>query len=183
MAAQKMKSNRSAAKRFKLKPNGKLKRIKGSKHHCNVHKAQSRIRRLKEAGTVDGKKAANLRKVVFAYVTQMRVKTSVASKRRKKRLLKQTKGFWGQRKNVYRRAKETLLRSLAFSYRDRKAKKRTMRSLWISRINAALREEGLTYSKFIHSLKVKEIDLDRRVLAELAINHPDKFKQLIQSIN
>ena len=58
-----------------------------------------------------------------------------------------------------------------------------MRSLWISRINAALREEGLTYSKFIHSLKVKEIDLDRRVLAELAINHPDKFKQLIQSIN
>ena len=66
MAAQKMKSNRSAAKRFKLKPNGKLKRIKGSKHHCNVHKAQSRIRRLKEAGTVDGKKAANVRKVVFA---------------------------------------------------------------------------------------------------------------------
>ncbi len=113
----------------------------------------------------------------------MRVKTSVASKRRKKRLLKQTKGFWGQRKNVYRRAKETLLRSLAFSYRDRKAKKRTMCSLWISRINAALREEGLTYSKFIHSLKVKEIDLDRRVLSELAINHPDKFIQLIQSIN
>ena len=93
----------------------------------------------------------------------MRVKTSVASKRRKKRLLKQTKGFWGQRKNVYRRAKETLLRSLAFSYRDRKAKKRTMRSLWISRINAALREEGLTYSKFIHSLKVKEIDLDSQL--------------------
>ena len=113
----------------------------------------------------------------------MRVKTSVASKRRKKRLLKQTKGFWGQRKNVYRRAKETLLRSLAFSYRDRKVKKRTMRSLWISRINAALREEGVTYSKFIHSLKVKEIDLDRRVLAELAINHPDKFKQLVQSVS
>ena len=66
MATQKMKSNRSAAKRFKLKPNGKLKRIKGSKHHCNVHKAQSRIRRLKESDTVDGKKASNLRKVVFA---------------------------------------------------------------------------------------------------------------------
>ena len=66
MATQKMESNRSAAKRFKLKPNGKLKRIKGSKHHCNVHKAQSRIRRLKESDTVDGKKASNLRKVVFA---------------------------------------------------------------------------------------------------------------------
>ena len=113
----------------------------------------------------------------------MRVKTSVASKRRKKRLLKQTKGFWGQRKNVFRRAKETLLGSMAYSYRDRKAKKRTMRSLWITRINAALREEGYTYSKFIHAMKTKEIDLDRRVLAELAVNHPEKFKQLIQSIN
>ena len=113
----------------------------------------------------------------------MRVKTSVASKRRKIRLLKQTKGFWGQRKNVFRRAKETLLRSMAYSYRDRKAKKRTMRSLWITRINAALREEGYTYSKFIHAMKTKEIDLDRRVLAELAVNHPEKFKQLIQSIN
>ena len=88
----------------------------------------------------------------------MRVKTSVSSKKRKKRLLKQTKGFWGQRKNVFRRAKETLLRSLAFSYRDRRVKKRTMRSLWITRINAALREEGYTYSKFIHQLKSKNID-------------------------
>ncbi len=66
MATQKMKSNRSAAKRFKLKPNGKLKRIKGSKHHCNVHKAQSRIRRLKESDVVDGNKADKLRKVIFA---------------------------------------------------------------------------------------------------------------------
>ena len=72
---------------------------------------------------------------------------------------------------------------MAYSYRDRKAKKRTMRSLWITRINAALREEGYTYSKFIHAMKTKEIDLDRRVLAELAVNHPEKFKQLIQSIN
>tara|TARA_Y100001970_G_scaffold271356_1_gene366494 strand:+ start:4223 stop:4564 length:342 start_codon:yes stop_codon:yes gene_type:complete len=113
----------------------------------------------------------------------MRVKTSVSSKKRKKRLLKQTKGFWGQRKNVFRRAKETLLRSLAFSYRDRRVKKRTMRSLWITRINAALREEGYTYSKFIHQLKSKNIDLDRKILAELATNHPDKFKQLLQTIN
>ena len=111
----------------------------------------------------------------------MRVKTSVSSKKRKKRLLKQTKGFWGQRKNVFRRAKETLLRSLAFSYRDRRVKKRTMRSLWITRINAALREEGYTYSKFIHQLKSKNIDLDRKILAELATNHPDKFKQLLQT--
>ena len=112
----------------------------------------------------------------------MRVKTSVARKQRKKRLLNQTKGFWGQRSNVFRRAKETVLRGMAYSYRDRRAKKRTLRSLWITRINAALREEGLTYSKFIHSLKLNKIELDRKILSELAMNHPEKFKDLISSI-
>ena len=113
----------------------------------------------------------------------MRVKTSVPRKKRKKRLLKQTKGFWGQRKNVFRRSKEPLLRAMAFSYRDRKTKKRTLRSLWIIRINAALRKEGLNYGKFIHSLKLNKIELDRKILAELAMNHPDKFKQLISNIH
>ena len=112
----------------------------------------------------------------------MRVNPSVARKQRKKRLLKQTKGFWGQRSNVFRRAKETVLRGMAYSYRDRRAKKRTLRSLWITRINAALREEGLTYSKFIHSLKLNKIELDRKILSELAMNHPEKFKDLISSI-
>ena len=112
----------------------------------------------------------------------MRVKTSVARKQRKKRLLKQTKGFWWQSSNVFRRAKETVLRGMAYSYRDRRAKKRTLRSLWITRINAALREEGLTYSKFIHSLKLNKIELDRKNLSELAMNHPEKFKDLISSI-
>ena len=111
----------------------------------------------------------------------MRVKTSVARKQRKKRLLKQTKGFWGQRSNVFRRAKETVLRGMAYSYRDRRAKKRTLRSLWITRINAALREEGLTYSKFIHSLKLNKIELERKILSELAMNHAEKFKDLISN--
>ena len=112
----------------------------------------------------------------------MRVKTSVASKKRKKRLLKQTKGCWGQRKNVFKRAKQNLLRGMAFSYRDRRVKKRTNRALWIIRINAALREEGVTYSKFIHSLKSKNIELDRKVLSELAMNSPEKFKKLIAEV-
>ena len=72
---------------------------------------------------------------------------------------------------------------MAFSYRDRKTKKRTLRSLWIIRINAALRKEGLNYGKFIHSLKLNKIELDRKILAELAMNHPDKFKQLISKIH
>jgi large subunit ribosomal protein L20 len=71
---------------------------------------------------------------------------------------------------------------MAYSYRDRKTKKRTLRSLWITRINAALREDGLSYSKFIYSLKSKNVDLDRKILAELAMNHPDKFKKLVSSI-
>ena len=112
----------------------------------------------------------------------MRVKTSVARKKRKNKVLKQTKGYWGQRKNVFKRAKETLLRGMAYSYRDRKTKKRTLRSLWIARINAALREDGLSYSKFIYSLKSNNVDLDRKILAELAMNHPDKFKKLVSSI-
>ncbi|MEE2701554.1 MAG: 50S ribosomal protein L20 [Thermodesulfobacteriota bacterium] len=112
----------------------------------------------------------------------MRVKTSVVRKKRKNKVLKQTKGYWGQRKNVFKRAKETLLRGMAYSYRDRKTKKRTLRSLWITRINAALREDGLSYSKFIYSLKSKNVDLDRKILAELAMNHPDKFKKLVSSI-
>ena len=112
----------------------------------------------------------------------MRVKTSVVRKKRKNKGLKQTKGYWGQRKNVFKRAKETLLRGMAYSYRDRKTKKRTLRSLWITRINAALREDGLSYSKFIYSLKSKNVDLDRKILAELAMNHPDKFKKLVSSI-
>ena len=109
----------------------------------------------------------------------MRVKSSVASKKRKKRLLKQTKGFWGQRKNVFKRAKETLLRSMAFSYRDRRVKKRTNRALWIIRINAAVRENGLTYSKFMSALKKMNIDLDRRVLAELAAEDSEAFSNLV----
>ncbi len=112
----------------------------------------------------------------------MRVKTSVVRKKRKNKVLKQTKGYWGQRKNVFKRAKETLLRGMAYSYRDRKTKKRTLRSLWITRINAALREDGLSYSKFIYSLKSNNVDLDRKILAELAMNHPDKFKKLVSSI-
>tara|TARA_B100000315_G_C14189910_1_gene412842 strand:- start:213 stop:554 length:342 start_codon:yes stop_codon:yes gene_type:complete len=112
----------------------------------------------------------------------MRVKTSVARKKRKNRLLKQTKGFWGQRKNVFRRSKETLFRAMAYSYRDRKTKKRILRSLWIMRINAALRKEGLSYSKFIHSLKLNNVELDRKILADLAMNHPDQFKKLISNI-
>lgn len=111
----------------------------------------------------------------------MRVKKSVASRKRRKRILKQAKGYWGRRKNNIRRAKETLLRALAYAYRDRRQKKRDFRRLWIVRINAAVRPFDLSYSKFIAALKKAEIDLDRKSLSELAIRDPQGFKAVVET--
>jgi large subunit ribosomal protein L20 len=109
-------------------------------------------------------------------------KNAVASRARRKRILKQAKGFYGKRKNVYTVAKNVLEKGLTYSYVGRKLKKRDYRSLWIVRINAAVREVGLTYSEFINKLKVKGIDLDRKVLADLAMNNPASFKELVNSV-
>jgi large subunit ribosomal protein L20 len=107
---------------------------------------------------------------------------AVASKARRKRILKQAKGFYGKRKNVYTVAKNVVEKGMTYSYVGRKLKKREYRSLWIARINAAVREAGLTYSEFIHKLKVKQIDLDRKVLADLAMNAPESFQKLVASV-
>ena len=108
-----------------------------------------------------------------------RIKRGVSTKRRHKRLLKQTKGYWGQRKNVFKRAKETLMRAMAFSFIGRKLKKRDMRSLFISRITAATQEKGVSYSKFIYGLKKANVDLNRKMLSQLAIYEPAAFEKLV----
>lgn len=107
---------------------------------------------------------------------------AVASRARRKRILKQAKGFYGKRKNVYTVAKNVVEKGLTYSYVGRKLKKREYRRLWIARINAAVRAEGLTYSEFINKLKVKNIELDRKVLADLAMNEPESFKKLVASV-
>jgi large subunit ribosomal protein L20 len=111
-----------------------------------------------------------------------RSKNAVASRARRKRILDQAKGFYGKRKNVYTVAKNVLEKGLTYSYVGRKLKKRDYRRLWIVRINAAVREEGITYSEFINMLKVKGIDLDRKVLADMAMHNPESFKSLVQSV-
>jgi large subunit ribosomal protein L20 len=111
-----------------------------------------------------------------------RSKNAVASRARRKRILDQAKGFYGKRKNVYTVAKNVLEKGLTYSYVGRKLKKRDYRRLWIVRINAAVREEGLTYSEFINLLKIKGIELDRKVLADMAMNNPESFKSLVQSV-
>ena len=107
---------------------------------------------------------------------------AVASRARRKRILKAAKGFYGKRKNVYTVAKNVMEKGLTYKYVGRKLKKREYRALWIARINAAVREEGLTYSRFIHLLNEKGITLDRKILADLAMNEPESFRQLIASV-
>ena len=107
---------------------------------------------------------------------------AVASKARRKKILKQAKGFYGKRKNVYTVAKNVVEKGMTYAYVGRKLKKREYRRLWIARINAAVREEGLTYSQFMNLLSKKQIGLDRKVLADLAMNSPESFKALIAQV-
>ncbi len=106
---------------------------------------------------------------------------AVASRQRRKKLLKQTKGQFGRRKNVLTVAKNSLEKGLTYAYRDRRVKKRNFRGLWIMRINAGVREHGLSYSVFMGKLAEKNITLNRKTLADLAMNHPDAFKAVVQA--
>lgn len=108
-----------------------------------------------------------------------RIKRGVMTKKRHKKILKKTKGYWGQRKNVFKRAKETLLRAMAYATKGRKLLKRDMRGLFVTRISAASKEHGISYSSFMHGLKKSGIALNRKMLSQLAIYEPDIFKELV----
>ena len=109
-----------------------------------------------------------------------RVKRSVNAKKKRRTVLEQASGYRGQRSRMYRKAKEQVTHSFVYSYRDRKAKKGDFRRLWIQRINAAARAEGLTYNRFIQGLGLAGVEIDRRMLAELAVNEPAGFKALVE---
>jgi len=106
----------------------------------------------------------------------------VAARKRRKKVMKLAKGYFGRRKNVWTVAKNAVEKGLVYAYRDRKAKKRDFRRLWILRINAGVRQHGLSYSQFIHKLKEANVELNRKVLADLAMNHPDAFKALVEKV-
>ncbi|MCK9616867.1 MAG: 50S ribosomal protein L20 [Lentimicrobiaceae bacterium] len=107
---------------------------------------------------------------------------AVASRQRRKKILKKVKGQFGRRKNVWTVAKNAYEKGQVYAYRDRRAKKRTFRSLWIARINAGVRQYGLSYSVFIGKLNEKNIQIDRKVLADLAMNNPEAFKAIVESV-
>lgn len=112
----------------------------------------------------------------------MRVKTGVVRRRRHKKILKLARGFYSGRRKHFRKAKEQLERSMYYAFRDRKLKKRDFRQLWIVRINAACRMNDISYSKFIYGLKLANIDLDRKILADMAMNNPNAFSQIVATI-
>lgn len=109
-----------------------------------------------------------------------RVKHAVATKRHRKRVLKAAEGQWGGRHRFYRRAKESVAKGMMYSYRDRKARKREFRALWIARINAGCRECGLSYSRFIQGLKKAKVLIDRKILSELAVSDKKAFYKLVE---
>jgi large subunit ribosomal protein L20 len=109
-----------------------------------------------------------------------KAKNNVASRKRRRKILKQSKGYWGSRGNVYTIAKNAVEKGLVHAYRDRKVKKRIYRSLWITRINAAVRANGMSYSKFINALETKGVVINRKVLANLAVDNPDAFAELVK---
>jgi large subunit ribosomal protein L20 len=111
-----------------------------------------------------------------------RIKRGVTARARHKRVLEQAKGYYGRRKNTIRVARQAVEKAGQYAYRDRKAKKRSFRALWIQRINAAVREQGLTYGVFMHGLKLAGIELDRKLLADLAMNEPQSFAAIIEQV-
>ena len=106
----------------------------------------------------------------------------VASKARRKRILKHAKGYWGRRKNVWTVAKNAVEKGWSYAYRDRKAKKRDFRKLWIQRINAGARQHGMSYSQFMGAVKSANVELNRKVLADLVMNHPEAFEAVVKKV-
>ena len=107
---------------------------------------------------------------------------AVASRARRKKVMKQAKGYFGRRKNVWTVAKNAVEKAMLYAYRDRRNKKRTFRALWITRINAGARIHGMSYSQFMGKVKANNIELNRKVLADLAMNHPDAFKAIVDQV-
>ena len=121
---------------------------------------------------------ANIKKI---YIMPRSV-NSVASRARRKKVLKQAKGYFGRRKNVWTVAKNAVDKAMSYAYRDRRVKKRNFRSLWIARINAGARLHGMSYSQFLGKVKANNIELNRKVLADLAMNHPEAFKAIVDKL-
>ena len=181
----KLKTKSGVKKRFTLTASGKLKHgVAGKRHRLISHNAKY-IRQnrgtevLDKADTQRVKLWAPYGLALGASETMARVKRGVTTRAKHKRILENAKGYYGRRKNTIRIARQAVEKAGQYAYRDRKVKKRSFRALWIQRINAAVRAEGLTYGQFIHALKLANIDLDRKVLADIAMHEAEAFSAII----
>lgn len=181
----KMKTHHGTAKRFRVTGSGKIMRSKAYKSHIMTKKSQKRKRNFRhetEVATADNKVIArNLGLRQSKEELRMpRVKRAVNAHKKRRTVLNRAKGYYGAKSRSYRAAKEQVQHSLQYQYRDRRAKKREIRRLWITRINAAARINGLSYSVFMNGLKKAGVELDRKVLADMAVNDADAFAALVE---
>ena len=185
----KLKTIRAAAKRFKKTGTGKLVRNKAYKSHILTKKTTKRKRNLRKDIVTDATNAKVMKKilpylevdfVIRRNLPMARIKGGLNAKKKHNRVLKMAKGYRGARSKQYRVAKQSVMRALASSYAGRKERKRQFRQLWIARINAAARINGLSYSKLMHGLKLANVDLNRKVLSDMAINDAEGFAKLAE---
>jgi large subunit ribosomal protein L20 len=166
----KIKTKSSAKKRFRITATGKVKMPQAGKRHGMIKRSNAQIRRQRGMAIMSKPDA----KIVKSYMPNSHAKH--------KKVFKAAKGFYGRKKNTIRTAKQSVEKSFQYSYRDRRQKKRNFRSLWIQRINAGVREQGLTYSKFINGLNKTKISIDRKILADLAYQNPEAFKSIVKKV-
>ena len=184
----KMKTHSGTAKRFRLTGTGKVMRRRANRNHLFEHKSSRLTRRLYGEVTVapsdvkDDQEAAGqvARPARGRQNTMARVKRATNAHKKRKVVLERASGYRGQRSRLYRKAKEQVLHSMTYAYRDRKDRKGNFRRLWIQRINAAARANGMTYNRFIQGLRVAGVEVDRRMLAELAVADEAAFSALVE---
>ena len=183
----KMKTSRAAAKRFKVTGTGKLKRNKAYRRHILTKKTTKNKRNLRKPAMTDSTNVTNMKKIL-PYLQEVvkeeqkmaRIKGGLNAKKKHNRVLKLAKGYRGARSKQYRVAKQSVMRALTSSYAGRKQRKRQFRQLWIARINAAARMNGISYSQFMHGLKLAGVDMNRKMLAEMAVNDAEGFATLAE---
>ncbi len=182
----KMKTHKGATKRFKTTGSGKVKRYKAFKSHILTKKTSKRKRNLRRAGLIatngEQKRIKRLIQAAEQEPSMPRAVSNVPRLKRKKQILKHAKGAFGARSKLWKAAKENVERGWKYAYRDRKNKKRDFRRLWIVRINAAARQHDMSYNVFINGLGKAGIEIDRKILADIAVRDPQAFGALADKV-
>ena len=177
-----MKTHSGAKKRFRKTATGKLRGRRAYSTHILEKKSPKRKRSIAQAGRDRPGRPKRVKKLLAgkAVARMSRATNAVARKRRKKKVLKQAKGYWGRKHSSYRFANEQVMRSGNYAYRDRRVRKRDIRRLWIIRINAAARREGMSYSELIHGLDEAGVEVNRKMLADIAVRDPEAFRRFAE---